>query len=327
MSRFLTWLTPSSDQLHLWNYFWALKPMIDLQAKQWAESDFFLFLSNLHALTKDNRDPSAIKQNSLNLIKLYLASGIDPDKFFIYRQSDVSAHTDLLWIFQCLTTMWFMERMHVYKDALAKGNANMLSVWAFAYPILMAVDIILYDVDFVPVGKDQKQHVEYARDITDKFNQQFGDTFKLPEPYIQENVATIPGIDGRKMSKSYNNYIGLLDSEAEITKKIKKIPTAPIPIDDPKNPDEDNVYQIYKLFLSEDEDAQLRERYIAWGLSYKTVKDELLGKVLDFVRPIQEKFNQISDTDIESLLAQNALKANELAQAKRDEVYKLTGLL
>ena len=326
MARFLTWLTPSSDQLHLGNYFGALQPMIELQKKHGKDDDFFLFLSNLHALTKDNRDASKIRQNSLNIIKLYIASGVDPDKFFIYRQSDVSAHTELLWVFQCLTTMGFMERMHVYKDALAKWKANLLSVGAFAYPILMAVDIILYDVDYVPVGKDQKQHVEYARDITDKFNQQFGEIFKLPEAYIQEDLATVPGIDGRKMSKSYDNYIWLLDTEEIITKKIKKIPTAPIPIDQPKNPDEDNVYQMYKLFLSEDEDQALRERYQAGWLSYKDVKDELLWHILEFVRPLQERFASISESEVESMLADNALKAREMTQAKRDEVYKLVGL-
>jgi tryptophanyl-tRNA synthetase len=156
-----------------------------------------------------------------------------------------------------------MERMHVYKDAAAKGKSNELTVGAFCYPILMAVDIILYDTDFVPVGQDQKQHVEYARDITTKFNQKFGDVFTLPEPYIQEEVAVVPGIDGRKMSKSYNNYLGLLDEEAVLIKKIKRIATAAIPVEDPKNPDECNLYKIYKLFLDKKEDAELRKRYLA----------------------------------------------------------------
>lgn len=300
--------------------------MIDLQSEQGEKSDFFLFLSNLHALTKENWNPHAIKQNSINLIKLYLASGVDPDKFFIYRQSDIAAHAELCRIFQCITTMGFMERMHVYKDALSKGKANLLSVGSFAYPILMAVDIILYDVDYVPVWKDQQQHVEYTRDIAAKFNQQFGDIFILPEPYIQKNIATIPGIDGRKMSKSYDNYIWLLDSEEVISKKIKKIPTAPIAIDEPKNPDEDNVYQIYKLFLSEQEDVKLRERYEAGGLSYKTVKDELFDHILQFVAPLQEKFNKLDDRAIEEMLSKNATKARQMAEKKKTEVYRLIGL-
>ena len=325
MQRFLTWLTPSSDQIHLGNYFGALKPMIELQAQKGDTAEFFLFLSNMHALTKENWDPEVVAQNSLNLIKLYIASGVDPEKFFIYKQSDVPAHAELCRIFQCLTTMWFMERMHVYKDAAAKGKANELTVGAFCYPILMAVDIILYDTDFVPVGQDQKQHVEYARDITVKFNQKFGDLFKLPEPYIQKDVAVIPGIDGRKMSKSYNNYLGLLDDESILTKKIKRIATSAIPVEEPKNPDECNLYKMYKLFLDPKEDEELRGRYLAGGLSYKTLKDELTERVLNFITPIQKKFHEISDDEITKMLAKNAIKAQEMANKKRQKVYELVG--
>jgi len=300
--------------------------MIDLQKAKGDSAEFFLFLSNLHALTKDNRDPKVIKQNSLNMIKLYIASGVDPDKFFIYRQSDVPAHTEMCRVFQCLTTMGFMERMHVYKDAVAKGKANELTVWAFCYPILMAVDIVLYDVDFVPVGQDQKQHVEYARDITAKFNQKMGEIFKLPEPFITEEVAIVPGIDGRKMSKSYNNYIGLLDSDETIIKNIKRIATSAIAIEEPKNPDECNLYKIYKLFIDADENAKLRTRYQAGGLSYKTIKEELIEKVIAFIEPIRTKFATVFDTEIEKILTKNAVRANEMANQKRKIVYDITGL-
>lgn len=327
MKRVLTWLTPSSDQLHLGNYFGALKPMVELQEQRKDEAEFFLFLSDMHALTKDTFDPAAIERNSLNLLKLYIASGCTPDKFFIYKQSDVPAHAQLTRVFMCLTHMGFMERMHAYKDAVAKGTAGQISVWTFAYPILMAMDIILYDTQFVPVWKDQKQHVEYARDIAEKFNARFGETFELPEPYIQEEVATIPGIDGRKMSKSYNNYIGLLESPEVITKKVMQIPTAALPVEASKNPDEDNVYQIYKLFLTPEEDVTLRARYLEGWLSYKQVKQELAERVIAFTQPLQERYYAISDDMIRALLAQNAVRANELGQKKVTEVYRKVGFL
>lgn len=324
MKRFLTWLTPSSDQLHLWNYFGALKPMIDLQ-KEHPDDEFFLFLSNMHALTKPNRDGELIRHNSLSLLKLYIASGIDPDKFFIYNQSDIPAHAQLTRVFECLTHMWFMERMHAYKDAVAKGKSKELSVWTFAYPILMAIDIILYDTHFVPVWKDQKQHVEYAKDIAEKFNHRFGETFVLPEPYISEHVATIPWIDGRKMSKSYNNYIWLLDTDEDIIKKTKRIPTAAIAIDEPKDPDECNVYKIFKLFLNEQEDAVLRARY-TWGwLSFKTVKEELAQRVIEFISPIRKKYYELDDQMIRDMLAKNAVRANEIAMKKVEMVYEKVG--
>lgn len=321
MKRFLTWITPSSDQLHIWNYFWCVKQMIDLQ-KQHPDDEFFMFLSNMHALTKPNRDGAWIRHNSLSLLKLYLACWVDPEKFFIYNQSDIPAHAQLTRVFECLTHMWFMERMHAYKDAVAKWKSKELSVWTFAYPILMAIDIILYDTHFVPVGKDQKQHVEYAKDIAEKFNHRFGETFTLPEPYISAEVATVPWIDGRKMSKSYNNYIGLLDTDEDIIKKTKRIPTAAIAIDDPKDPDECNVYKIFKLFLNEQEDTALRARYTEWWLSFKTVKEELSKRIIDFISPIRKKYHELEDDMIRDMLKQNAWRANEIATKKIEMVYE-----
>lgn len=299
--------------------------MLELR-KEHADAEFFLFLSNLHALTKDEWTPESIRDNSYNLLKIYFATWFDPEEFFIYRQSDISAHAELAWIFECITHMGFMERMHAYKDAVAKGKSKELSVWTFAYPILMAVDIILYDATHIPVGKDQKQHVEYAKDIAQKFNHQFGDTFVLPEPYIQQSVATVPWTDGRKMSKSYNNFIGLLDDPDLIRKKVSRIPTAALPIDASKDPDEDNLYKIWKLFLDEEQDKQLRKRYTAGGLSYKDAKAELTEQIVSFVIPIQERFEKIEDGMIDEVLAKNAVRANEIGKQKVDEVYKLVGL-
>jgi len=321
--RILTWLTPSADQLHLWNYFGALKPMLDLEKELWSDGEFFLFLSNMHALTKSNYDPWLVKSNSMTLLKLYIACGFSPDKFFIYKQSDIPAHAQLTWILMCMTHLGFMERMHAYKDALSKGKSWDLSLWTLCYPLLMAIDILLYDTHLVPVGKDQKQHVEFARDAAQKFNHQFGDVFVLPEPYIHESVATIIWTDGRKMSKSYNNFIGLLDDEKTILKKIKKIPTSNLTIDEVKNPDQCHVYMLTKLFLSDLENQVLRKRYLAGGLSFSLAKDILYEKLIAFVQPIQEKFRSIDDADIIQLLSKNALIANEIAEKKLKKIYEL----
>jgi tryptophanyl-tRNA synthetase len=215
--------------------------------------------------------------------------------------------------------------MHSYKDALAKGKAGETSVGTFCYPILMAADILLYDADLVPVGKDQKQHVEYARDIAQKFNNAYGETFKIPGVYIKDEVAVVPGIDGRKMSKSYNNYIGLLDDEKTIMKKIKQIPTSTQTVEEAKNPDECNVYKICKLFLTPEEDELLRQRYLAGGLSFKEAKDYLYEKVIAFLAPIQATYATISDKEIIALLADNAKKVQVLAQQKITEVYAKIG--
>lgn len=218
-----------------------------------------------------------------------------------------------------------MERMHSYKDALAKGKAGEISVGTFCYPILMAADILLYDADIVPVGRDQKQHVEYARDIAQKFNKAYGDTFKIPDVYIKEEVAVVPGIDGRKMSKSYNNYIWLLDDEKTILKKVKQIPTDTKTVEESKDPDTCNVYNMCKLFLTPDEDQALRARYTAGGLSFKDAKDYLYEKIMAFVTPIQTRYAALNDQEILDMLARNAAKVNILAEAKIKEVYKKVG--
>lgn len=232
--------------------------MLDYQNS--GEYDTFLFLANMHSLTALH-DAEKIKQYTINVLKLYIACGIDPKKTLIYNQAMVPGHAQLARVLQCITNMGSAERMHGYKDAINKGKAGEISVGVFTYPILMAADILLYDADIVPVGKDQKQHVEFARDIAERFNKLFGETFKLPEPKIEESVAVVPGIDGRKMSKSYNNYIGLMDDEKTVLKKVKVIPTDEKGIDDPKDPDSSNLYQIMKLFLTPEEDKKIRKEF------------------------------------------------------------------
>jgi len=175
-------------------------------ADKFKDAEIFLFLANMHAFTQLH-DSATLRQNSINIVKLYAACGVDLSRYIIYNPAEIPGHAQLNWALTCITHMGFMERMHSYKEALDKGKAKEISIGVFCYPILMAADILLYDTDIVPVGKDQKQHVEYARDIAMKFNNTFGETFKIPDVYIQENVGTIIGVDGRKMSKSYNNYI------------------------------------------------------------------------------------------------------------------------
>ena len=321
--RFLTWLKPTWYSLHIWNYFGSIQYMLRL-AKENPDSEFFLFLANMHGFTQV-QDPEEMKRNSYMILKTYLACGADPKRFIMYNPAEIPWHAQLNWILSCITHMWFMERMHSYKEAVDKWNSKEIPVWTFCYPILMAADILLYDADFVPCGKDQKQHVEFARDIAEKFNNKFGDTFVVPQPLIDPNVGLILWSDGRKMSKSYNNTIWLLDDADTLLKKVKKIPTGSQTVEESKNPDECNIYNLCKLFLTTDEDKSLRDRYLAWWLSYKEAKDYLYEKMMAFLTPIQEKYNQISDKEISDLLAKNNKKVNELAEKKIQEVYSRVG--
>jgi len=323
--RILTGIKPTASQLHIGNYFWAIKPIIDL-AEENLDSEIFFFLASMHAFTTLH-DGNTIRENGTNLVKLYIACGADPERFFIFDPRKVPWHAQLGRVLTCLTNMWYMERMHAYKDALQKWKANEISVWSFCYPILQAADILLYDANIVPVGKDQKQHVEFVRDLAQKVNNKYWEIFVIPDVKIQEKVATINWIDGRKMSKSYNNFIGLLDDEKLVSKRIKQISTATLWVDEAKNPDECNVYNIMKLFLTSDEDVEMRKKYKAGWLSYKYAKDILFEKLRDFLQKIQQKYNEIPDSEVEKILNKNNKKANELAEKKIQEVYKKIGFI
>ena len=323
--RILTGIKPTWSELHLWNYFWALKPFVEMQ-NTYKDAEFFLFLANMHWFTQ-TQETEILKKNSMTIVKLYLACGADLNKTLVYNPAEIPWHAQLNWVLTCLTNMWTMERMHSYKEAIAKWKAWEISVWTFCYPLLMAADILLYDADQVPVGKDQKQHVEYARDIAQKFNNTYWETFKIPEPIIKTEVATIIGTDGRKMSKSYNNYIGLLEEENSMLKKIKQIPTDAKTIEEPKDPDECNVYNLTKLFLTQEEDQELRNKYTAWGLSYKEAKDYLFEKMRETLAPIKENFNKISDEEISKTLHEHSQKANIIAEKKVKDVYEKIGFI
>ena len=316
MWTILTWLKPSADQIHLWNYFAAVKPVLDLQK----EHDVFLMIADLHAFTSVHEKDFIWKAN-INQAKIYIASWIDLEKVTLFRQHKVRAHTELNWILSCLTPFGTLRRMHAFKDATANDKTEKISAGVFNYPTLMAADILIYNPDLVPVGQDQKQHIEYAQDIAEKFNRLFWETFKIPKEFINKEVAKVPWIDGRKMSKSYNNYIWILDDENTLLKKTKRVVTDSIPLGTPKNPNECNLYNMLKLFITEDENQVIRKKYETWNFSFKEMKELLYNKILTFLKPIQEKYNSLSDEEVIKILEENEKKANQIANENIKKVY------
>lgn len=309
MSRLFTGLQPSGV-LHIGNYFGALKPMVEL----FKEHEGLIMIADYHALTS-LRDPSALRENIINVVTDYLAAGIDPEKAIIFKQSDVHEHTELAWIFDCLVTVPFLQQAHAYKDKVAKGleaNAGL-----FTYPMLMAADILLYETDLVPVGADQRQHVEYAREAASKFNLAYGNTFKEPKEMIQEEIATVPGVDGKKMSKSYGNTIALFSPREEIEKAVMSIVT------DSSGERPENVYAIHKLFKS---DAELSVLYEANKGKYKILKDALIDDIDTFVAPMRARRADISRDTVISVLKNGAEKAKAQAAEKMREVRQKIGV-
>jgi len=308
MQRIFTGLQPSGT-LHLGNYFGALKPFLELSN----DLDSMLMVADYHALTT-LKEPSELRQNILNITRDYVAAGIDPDRAIIFRQSDVQEHTELGWIFQCLVTVPFLQQAHAYKDKVAKGlDAN---AGLFAYPLLMAADILLYDTDIVPVGSDQKQHVEYAREAAMKFNNAFGQTFLEPKERIMDGSA-MPGTDGQKMSKSYKNTIPLFGSKDEIAEAVMSIVT------DSSGERPANVHAIHSVFRSEDELTPLYETNIK---NYKALKESLIEDIEAFVAPMREKRASISDDDVRDILKKGGAVAKERAANKMRNVREKIGI-
>lgn len=314
--RLVSGIKPTG-RLHIGNYFGALKQFVDLQD----EYESFIFVANLHALTA-NPEKEKLLTDTENVILDYLGAGLDPKKVILFKQSDVPAHANLAWIFDCLVTVPYLERAHAYKDAEAKGSE--VNAGTFTYPVLMASDILLYDPEVVPVGKDQKQHIEYARDIAGKFNNQYGELFKLPKELILESTQIVPGVDGQKMSKSYGNTIPLFGTDEEIKKSVMNIVTDSKGKDEEKNPDDLLLYQIHKLFNSSPE---LKEQYKS-GLGYGDAKKMLIDDIIKFATPMRERRQMYANDPnlVREILLEGALKANEIAMAKLTEVYEITGL-
>ncbi|HEY4499007.1 MAG TPA: tryptophan--tRNA ligase [Candidatus Paceibacterota bacterium] len=297
---------------HIGNYFGAMKQLVEQEDSYRG----FVFIADYHALTT-LQNAKELRQNIIDIALDYLAIGLDPEKTVIFKQSDVPEVTELAWIFNCITTVPYLQRAHAYKDAIAKGKE--VSVGTFEYPMLMAADILMYDADVVPVGQDQKQHVEYARDTAEKFNRIFGDTFKLPEPLILENVAVVPGIDGQKMSKSYNNTIGLFAEPEEIQKAVMGIVT------DSSSGVPENVLAIHKLFRPE---AELTALYEANKGKYKVLKEALLADIEVFIAPLREKRKKLVSDEkaVLKILAEGAEKARVVAQEKMKVVREKVGV-
>ncbi len=305
----LTGLQPSGD-LHIGNYFGALKPFVDM----YDEYQSYLMVVDYHALTS-LRDPAALRSNTLNAVRDYLAAGVDPEKAVIFKQSDVPAHTELAWIFDCLVTVKFLELGHAYKDKVAKGleaNAGL-----FTYPMLMAADILLYDAEVVPVGEDQRQHIEYAREAAAKFNSAYGAAFKEPKEMILKSVGVVPGTDGKKMSKSYGNTVPLFGSRDELAKAVMGIVT------DSSGERPENVYAIHALVKDAKElDALYEEK----KGKYKDLKEALIEDLDAYLSPMREKRASISDDDVRKVLAAGAEKARTKSEAKMEVVRQMVGV-
>lgn len=305
----LTGLQPSGE-LHIGNYFGALKSFVDA----YVDYESYLMVVDYHALTS-LRDPEALRANTISVIKNYLAAGVDPEKAVLFKQSSVPAHTELAWIFDCLVTVPFLELGHAYKDKVAKGleaNAGL-----FTYPMLMAADILLYDTDVVPVGEDQRQHVEYAREAASKFNNAFAPLFKEPKEKILFGLGVVPGTDGKKMSKSYGNTIPLFGSRDEIAKAVMSIVT------DSSGDKPENVYAIHKLVKNERELDSLYEEKKG---KYKDLKEALIDDLDAYLAPMREKRASITDADVAAVLEKGGAKAREVSEAKMKEVRNAVGV-
>lgn len=321
--RALTGVKPSGTP-HIGNYLGAMKPIIDLQQ----DYDTFVFIADLHSLTTV-RNAAELRRNTLDVALDFLALGLDPKRTVFFRQSDLHEHSELAWILGCITPFGLMERAHAWKDALATGKKDP-TVGLFTYPVLMAADILLYQADLVPVGKDQKQHVEIARDLAEKFNTTFGPTFKLPQELTPVEIASIIGTDGEhKMSKSYNNTIQIFAPEAELKKQIMAIKTDSTPVEDPKNPDSDTVFKIYSYLATPEETAALREKYLAGGFGYGEAKKLLFEQYLSYFGAAREKRIELANNFdyLETVLKSGGEKARKIASTTMQQVRQQTGLI
>ncbi len=321
MPRILSGIQPSGS-LHIGNYFAMMKPMIELQQ----ENELFCFIVNYHAMTS-NQDGELLSRNTLEAATDFLALGLDPEKSYFWVQSDVPEVTELTWILSCYTSLGLLERSHSYKDKVARGIVP--NTGLFTYPVLMAADILLYDAEVIPVGKDQKQHVEITRDVAERFNNQYGEIFTLPAPRISKDLAVIPGIDGQKMSKSYGNAIEIFEEEKPLKKKVMKIVTDSTPVEEPKDPETCCVFALYRLFGTPDQVENLRERYTKGGTGYGDVKKELASLMWGYFAQYREKRKELAadPAEVINILKKGADKTRELAVKKMDAVKKAVGLV
>jgi len=311
-----------TGRVHIGNYFGAMKQFVEMQ------NDFecYVFIADYHAVTTV-QNKEELSQGIIDVALDYLAIGLNPKKVVLFKQSDLPQVHELNWIFNCITTMPYLMRAHAYKDAEAKNKE--INVGLFDYPLLMAADILIQDADVVPVGQDQKQHVEYARDTALKFNNIFKkEIFKLPEPVILKHIETVPGTDGRKMSKSYGNVIPLFATLEEIKKAVMSIPTDSKGVAEPKDPETNNIYAIHKLLINEAERAVLADKYRKGGMGYKEAKEGLITALEAFIKPMRERRVMLAN-DLETvldILKEGGNRAKMRAEKKIDLIRDTVGV-
>ena len=318
--RILSGIQPSGRP-HLGNYFGALRQYVTLQEG----NEPFYFIASYHALTAV-QDGKLLRDYTVGVALDFLAIGLDPAKAALFAQQDVPEVTELMWILSCVTPMGLLERAVSYKDKVAQGLSPNHGL--FAYPVLQAADILIYLSDLVPVGQDQKQHLEMTRDIAAKFNQQFGEVFTIPEPYILDSTAVIPGVDGRKMSKSYGNEIGIFEEGGALKKKVMSIVTDSAPVEAPKDPSESTPYLLLKLLATPGESAEWEARYRAGGMGYGDVKKRLLELINDYFAPFREKRRELEKDPgyVNDVLRDGGARARAVAQEVMHKVREATGL-
>jgi len=311
-----------SGKLHIGNYFGAMRQHIQMQK----EGDAFYFLANFHSLTSLT-DGELLKEYTTDVVLDYLALGLDPNKCTFFAQSDVPQTTELAWILGTLTPVSLMEKGVSYKDKIANGLSP--NIGLFTYPILQAADILIYHSDLVPVGEDQKQNIEISRDLAGKLNRAYGEELlKIPEEYIVKSVATVPGIDGRKMSKSYGNTINIFTEGKALKKRVMAIQTDSAALEDPKDPDTCNVYSLIKLFAEEDQQKEIAEKYRAGGYGYGHAKKELLGMIQDYFAEARERRKELADDMdyVQDVLREGGKRARERAEQVMEPIRSATGL-
>jgi len=323
--RILSGIQPTGI-LHIGNYFGMIQPAIALQEK----GEAFYFIANYHALTS-LRDPAVLRENCRRVALDFLACGFDPGRGALFMQSDVPEVTELSWILSTIAPMGLLERAHSYKDKVARGITP--SAGLFTYPVLMAADILIYDTDVVPVGKDQKQHIEITRDLAVKINEQYGSgpagqVFKRPEPSIRAETETVPGLDGQKMSKSYGNTIDIFGDEKEIRKRVMSIVTDSKPVESPKDAPSSTVYQLYSLFASAAEREEMRSRFEKGGTGYGDFKKQLFERLWDYFRPMRKRREELlaDKSHVDRVLGRGAEQANEVAHKVMKRVRNAVGL-
>ena len=311
----------STGQPHLGNLLGAIRPALDLVDTH----ESFYFIASYHALTTVH-DRLAMRESVLDVAATWLACGLDPARTTLWAQHDVPEVCELAWVLSCVASKSSLDKAHAFKDAVGKGFDP--TVGLFSYPLLMAADILAFDTDVVPVGRDQKQHIEMCRDLAIRFNHTFGDTLRIPEPHILDTVATVPGIDGQKMSKSYDNHIALFLTEKQLRKRIMSIVTDSTALEDPKDPETCNVFALYRLFASAAETAALAERYRAGGMGYGNAKQELFEVVDRQLASPRARYAELraDPAHIQSLLAAGAAQARPVAHATLRRVRDAIGL-